>query len=123
MKVDFNSPAPKDTRYLPMGVTLVGRVCEDDGSCPGALVKLASGDYARANQGHMGRLDQQAVIDALERAKSDPGARSMIGTSVRPYNMMLSDSVAQTLRMYGGGNLTAGVRKAAELVRVCGVSV
>lgn len=120
MKVDFNPPPSKDSRNLPIGATLVGRVSEDDDTIPGALVRLASGEYVRFNMGHKGKLDQFLVADAMDRAKTGIGGLVQSGNVSRQCNMMLSEEVIHTLRNYGAGNLTAGVRRAADLVKLCG---
>ncbi len=57
------------TNSVPEGAEIVGAIRRSDECIGGALVKLASGQYAQVNAGALRTLDQDAVKAALEARK------------------------------------------------------
>lgn len=114
MKIKFIKPRAVHTRNMKLGPLVVGTVERDDGNDPGALVKDEHGVYWQANFGQLRPLDQDDVIAAL------PAPTTYIYTGEsKPRNIVLSDRDVDTFKAYGAGNMTAGMRLAADLVRLC----
>jgi hypothetical protein len=95
----------------------------------GALVRLSGGNYARCvGRDYVERLDTDQVELAIQEARERP-PKVKAHTSGRPVGTIgglrlrtvsLDDDSVTILRGYGDGNLSAGIRKAAQLIILCG---
>jgi len=89
-------------------------MCDHDGANPMALVLDNAGQYHGAKDGYLIPLDQYAVAVALAVA-IERDAPSHSGYKLRAVN--LDDNTVRVLRNYAAGNLSAGIRKAALLIK------
>lgn len=119
MYVDLNSNGKQYTKTTPIGCNIIGSVSNDDGSNPSALVcnKLST-RYNRLNMGNLSDIDQDAVSIAIADAMSECASPvATLGASgKRLRSVTLDDNTVALLRGYGGGNLSLGIRRAAELI-------
>jgi hypothetical protein len=116
----------KAHRKLPPGYELVGGIVTDN-DCRGPLVRDVAGSqaYYVMMGSSLDRInDQQGVTEALQRAREAlavlPDVPAFADTVERekmsPTTVTLDPWTVQTLRAYGNGNLSAGIRQAAKLL-------
>jgi len=113
------------TNTLPPGNRALGTITRD-GYDTGALVLiLATGRYVQSNAGVIRSLDQRKVVAALADARTGHGGPGRgggrktadgVGT-VERKNVTLDAESIETLRAYGDGDLSLGIRSAARLVK------
>jgi hypothetical protein len=110
---------------IPAGSKCLGTVTTQHGET-GALIFTASGIYARLNAGALVTLPQakaQAVVDAARAGShGGPGRGQGItaadgATGLKRRNITIDDASADTLRQYGNGDLSLGIRRAAAHVK------
>ena len=110
------APDPSETILVP---TLEGTWAPQQISPlidPGALVMDSEGVYRQVNFGIVrgpGTLDQEAVIEALGDATIAPIDSNKQIKKMRLIN--LDESTYNILRVYGNGNLSEGIRRAARV--------
>lgn len=112
------------TKRPPVGATPLGTIAVGD-AC-GALYRLNSGIYARVvGRDYIEKLDEVEVEAAIVEARTRSTVAGIVPVRQSPpmrlRSVSLDDATADTLRAYGGGNLSGGIRKAADLVRTCGL--
>lgn len=92
---------------------------ETDGSDPGALVIDSNGTYRQVNfKGEWVReLDGELVSDAMVRASrmDNDNSTGVLGNRKTMRMLTLDAETASILRTYGFGNLSYGIRRAAEI--------
>lgn len=109
------------TNTIPHGARALGTVARD-GYDTGALVLIeATGLYVQVNAGAVRSLDQRKVVDALATERTGQGgpgrgqgrkAADGVG-SVERKNVTLDADSIETLRSFGDGDLSLGIRRAA----------
>lgn len=109
------------TNTIPHGARALGTVARD-GYDTGALVLIeATGLYVQVNAGAVRSLDQRKVGDALATERTGQGgpgrgqgrkAADGVG-SVERKNVTLDADSIETLRSFGNGDLSLGIRRAA----------
>lgn len=120
MKIDTKAAYYKYMRSakLPLGTKGLGCVEIQRGDCPitGALVLAPSGQYVLINGQVIVTLDDQ------EEVKRQLAEQTAIKVDKKHYDLYLDAPSVETLRRYGDGNLSLGVRRAADLVKLCSPS-
>ena len=110
---------------IPAGCQCLGTVTTARGET-GALLFTAIGIYARLNAGAVVSLPQAKVQAAVDEARAGthgcPGRGHGIkaadgATGLKRRNISIDDVSADTLRQYGGGDLSLGIRRAAALIK------
>jgi hypothetical protein len=116
----------KATKKLPVGYELIGGIVTDNDR-RGPLIR----DVARAREyfvlvgNTLDRIvDQEGVAEALQKARDVQASAPPVpvfaqAVAPSPKKMMgvnLDEWTVQTLRAYGNGNLSAGIRQAAKLL-------
>jgi hypothetical protein len=123
MYVDLKYRAHKK---LPPGYDLIGGVVTDN-DCRGLLVRDVAGSQRYFVM--MGNTldpiaDQEAVAQAVQRERDALAvlpdvpvfAQAAECEKMSPTTVTLDPWTVQTLRAYGNGNLSAGIRQAAKLL-------
>lgn len=127
MLIDLQGNYKTYTKILPVGATVIGTV-STDGQDPGALVQFAdTGKYAQVNQNHVRDIDQTlaaiAHCEAMTRPayvkNNRPIGRPALNLAdpMRPRVINLNQTTVDILKAIGNGNLSAGVRIAADMVK------
>ena len=88
---------------IPMGYRVIGGICNDDGSNPGALVYNGRHCHLAFNQ--LTELDETQVAFALARMRVEPTAKRK-----RLHSLSITDELFDELCLIGSGNFTEGVR-------------
>lgn len=111
---------------IPAGSRALGTVARDSGDA-GALVQIdATGLYVQVNAGAVRTLPQAKVAAAVESARSGahggPGRGQGIkaadgATGLKRRNISIDDASADTLRQFGDGDLSLGIRRAAAHIK------
>jgi len=125
LTVDLGGKWRLYTNTIPSSGVALGTVTKDDAT--GALVFIErTGIYVRLNAGAMVVLPQvkaQAAIDAA-RAGSHGGAGRGQGlkaadgaTGLKRTNISIDPASADTLRAFGDGDLSLGIRRAAAHIK------
>jgi hypothetical protein len=123
MYVDLKYRAHKK---LPPGYELIGGIVTDN-DCRGLLVRDVAGSQRYfVMMGNTLDLiaDQEAVAEAVQREREASAVLPDVpvfadAVAPSPKKMMgvnLDEWTVQTLRAYGNGNLSAGIRQAAKLL-------
>lgn len=113
---------------IPAGSRALGTVSRDGSfSDSGVLVQiLATGLYAQINAGVLRTLPQAKVASAIDAARSGAhggpgrgqGAKAVDGaTGIKRRNISIDDASADTLRQFGDGDLSLGIRRAAAHIK------
>ncbi len=113
---------------IPAGSRALGTVSRDGSfSDSGVLVQiLATGLYAQINAGVLRTLPQAKVASAIDAARSGAhggpgrgqGAKAVDGaTGLKRRNISIDDASADTLRQFGDGDLSLGIRRAAAHIK------
>lgn len=116
------------TNTLPAGSRAIGIVTRG-GIDAGALVLIeASGLYVQINANAMRNLDQNKVTAALEQVRTGQGgpgrgqgvkaADGAVGLERK--NITIDPERAAVLRAFGGGDLSLGIRRAADHIKPLG---
>lgn len=109
---------------LPGNARVIG-VVAINGLGWGALLLMPAGIYMQGNGGVCSSLDQSLVRDALSKARagSHGGAGRGAGrkvadgaTGLRRRNITIDDGSAERLKALGDGDLSLGIRRAADLL-------
>lgn len=111
---------------IPAGGRALGTITRDIGDT-GALVQIeATGLYVQVNAGAVRTLPQVKVASAIEAARSGshggPGRGQGIkaadgATGLKRRNISIDDASADTLRQFGDGDLSLGIRRAAAHIK------
>jgi hypothetical protein len=112
----------KSRKAMPVGCEYVGGLIDDYG-----VQMLLARDRQHGGRyvglaGHGGKveLDQQTVSDALAVAQAGrtplPGGMVIPNERKQACCVQLDSASIATLRAYGSGNLSAGIRQAAKLL-------
>lgn len=123
MYIDLKYKAHKK---LPPGYELIGGIVTDN-DCRGPLVRDVAGSqaYYVMMGGSLDRItDQEGVADALQKARDAQAVLPVVPVfaqaaeceKMAPTTVTLDPWTVQTLRAYGNGNLSAGIRQAAKLL-------
>ena len=114
------------TNTIPHGARALGTVARD-GYDTGALVLIeATGLYVQVNAGAVRTLPQVKVASAIGAARSGshggPGRGQGIkaadgATGLKRRNISIDDASADTLRQFGDGDLSLGIRRAAAHIK------
>lgn len=124
LAVDLNGNWRLYTNTLPRGSRAIGTVSRD-GIDTGALVLIeATGLYVQVNAGAIRSLPQdkvQAAISSARTGRGGPGRgqgrRAKDGaTGLRRVNVTLDARSVEALREHGDGDLSLGIRRAAEMI-------
>ena len=113
---------------IPAGSRALGTISRDGSfSDSGVLVQiLATGLYAQINAGVLRTLPQAKVASAIDAARSGAhggpgrgqGAKAVDGaTGIKRRNISIDDASADTLRQFGDGDLSLGIRRAAAHIK------
>lgn len=114
------------SRPLPAGHSAIGTASR--GEVVGALL-VREGVYVQGSGGALRALDQRKIAAAVAaaggpQAPARGGARAGAGRpaadgarAMSRRNVMLDDDTVDWLRELGGGELSAGIRKAAAVLR------
>lgn len=109
------------TNTIPAGSRALGTVTRD-GSDTGALVLIErTGIYVQCNAGAIRALDQRNVSEALSTERTGQGGpgrgqgrKTADGVGVvERKNVTLDANSVETLRTFGDGDLSLGIRRAA----------
>lgn len=111
---------------IPAGSRALGTVNRDIGDT-GVLVQIeATGRYVQVNAGAVRSLPQSKVAAAIEAARAGShggpgrgqGVKAADGaTCLKRRNISIDDASADTLRQFGGGDLSLGIRRAAAHIK------
>ena len=111
---------------IPAGSRALGTITRDIGDT-GVLVQIeATGLYAQVNAGAPRTLPQAKVAAAIEVARSGSqggpgrgqGAKAADGvTGLKRVNVSLDADSIDTLRQFGDGELSLGIRRAAAHIK------
>lgn len=110
---------------IPAGSQCLGTVTTASGET-GALIFTASGVYARLNAGALVSLPQAKVQSAVDAARAGThggpgrgqGVKAADGaTGLKRRNISIDDASADTLRQFGDGDLSLGIRRAAAHIK------
>ena len=113
------------TNIIPAGSQCLGTVTAASGET-GALIFTASGVYARLNAGALVSLPQAKVQSAVDAQRASthggPGRGQGIkaadgATGLKRRNISIDDASADTLRQFGDGDLSLGIRRAAAHIK------
>jgi hypothetical protein len=113
---------------IPAGSRALGTVSRDGiFSDSGVLVQIEStGIYAQINAGVLRTLPQSKVAAAIEAARAGAqggpgrgqGAKAADGaTGLKRVNVSLDEASIETLRKFGDGELSLGIRRAAAHIK------
>lgn len=113
---------------IPAGSLALGTVSRDGSfSDSGVLVQIKStGLYAQINAGVLRTLPQAKVAAAIDAARSGShggpgrgqGVKAADGaTGLKRRNISIDDASADTLRQFGDGDLSLGIRRAAAHIK------
>ena len=113
---------------IPSGSRCLGTVTTAHGET-GALIFTSTGVYARLNAGAMASLPQAKVQAAIDAARAGShggpgrgqGAKAADGaTGLERKNITIDPASAETLRAFGDGDLSLGIRRAAAHLKSSG---
>lgn len=113
------------TNTLPANSRALGTITRE-GYDTGALVLIeATGLYVQANTGAIRSLPQAKVLAALAEVRTGSGGpgrgqglKAADGaTGLKRTNITIDTESAETLRAFGDGDLSLGIRRAAVLVK------
>ena len=126
LTVDLGGKWRLYTNTLPTNSRAIGTIARDDIDT-GALVRIEStGLYVQINAGSVRNLDQRKVIAALIEARSGSqggpgrgqGIKAVDGaTGLKRTNITIDTESADTLRAFGDGDLSLGIRRAAAHIK------
>ena len=100
------------------GVTWLGTVTDDAGRS-GALGQINGGYRIYCDADNSYPLDAEAVAQVIADGHEPPSPRALYGRRMINYSVALDDASWNILKAYGAGNLSAGIRKDAQLVEMC----
>jgi len=100
------------------GVTWLGVVTDDAGRT-GALGSINGAYRIYCDIDNSYPLDAGDVAQALKDGSEPPNTRALYCRRMINYSVALDDASWSILKAYGAGNLSAGIRKAAQLVEMC----
>jgi hypothetical protein len=112
------------TSTIPSGSRALGTITSSHGDT-GALVRIdATGIFIQVNAGAVRTLPQSKVAAALAEVRAGRGGpgrgqgkKSSDGaTGIKRRNISIDDASADTLRQFGDGDLSLGIRRAASHV-------
>jgi hypothetical protein len=111
---------------IPAGSRALGTINRDIGDT-GALVQIeATGIYVQVNAGAVRTLPQAKIAAAVETARAGAhggpgrgqGIKAVDGaTGLKRRNISIDDASANTLRQFGDGDLSLGIRRAAAHIK------
>ena len=110
---------------IPSGSRALGTITRDIGDT-GALVQIeATGLYVQVNAGSVRTLPQSKVAAALAEVRTGQGGpgrgqgikASDGATGLKRRNISIDDASADTLRQFGDGDLSLGIRCAAAHIK------
>ena len=104
------------------GVTWLGIVSDDAGRS-GALGQINGVYRIYCDADNSYPLDADAVAQAMPTATVSTSPRALYGRRMINYSVALDGDSWDILKSYGDGNLSAGIRKAAQLVEMCSPQV
>lgn len=125
LTVDLGGKWRLYTNTTPAGSKCLGTVTTQHGET-GALIITAAGTYARLNAGALVSLPQNEVQAAVEAARAGAhggpgrgqGLKAADGaTGLKRRNISIDDASADTLRQFGDGDLSLGIRRAATHIK------
>ena len=113
------------TNTLPAGSRAIGTITRE-GYDTGALVLIeATGLYVQINAGCLRRLPQYKVVAALAEVRTGQGGagrgqgiKAADGASnLKRTNITIDPTSADTLRAFGDGDLSLGIRRVAAHIK------
>lgn len=121
LTVDLGGKWRLYTSTLPTNSRALGTITRDIGDT-GALVQIeATGLYIQVNAGAVRTLPQSKVVAALAEVRTGQGGpgrgqgikASDGATGLKRTNITIDPGSAETLRAFGDGDLSLGIRRAA----------
>ena len=125
LTVDLGGKWRLYTNTIPANSRAIGTVTRD-GYDTGALVLIeVTGLYVQINASALRNLDQRKVIAAIAEVRTGhggPGRGQGIkaadgATNLKRTNISIDPASADTLRAFGGGDLSLGIRRAAAKIK------
>jgi len=124
LTVDLGGSWRLYTNTIPANSRAIGTITRDECDT-GALVLIeATGRYVQINAGVLRSLDQRKVVAALSEVRTGqggPGRGQGIkaadgATGLKRTNITIDQASADSLRAFGGGDLSLGIRRAAKML-------
>lgn len=128
LKIDLSGNWRLYTNTIPPNSRALGTITRD-GFDTGALVLIeATGLYVQVNAGAIRNADQGKVVAALAEARATHGGpgrgqglKAADGaTGLKRTNITIDDDSKATLRAFGDGDLSLGIRRAAAHLKSSG---
>jgi hypothetical protein len=125
LTVDLGGKWRLYTNTIPANSRAIGTITRDVGDT-GALVLIdATGLYVQVNAGCLRTLPQAKVIAGLAEVRTGQGGagrgqgvKAADGaTGLKRTNITIDQASADTLRAYGDGDLSLGIRRAAAHIK------
>lgn len=120
MYVDLSNNGKQYSKSIPIGCNFIGSVSDDKGHNSGALVyNKITGLYHQLNRGILVSLDQNDVAIAIAKAMNEQSTTDipMLNSVKKLRSVNLDDETMTIMRNYGHGNVSLGIRRAAELIK------